>query len=124
MDSPECCLPAVHGPGSGVPVPGPVTVAGVDPVIAARTVGGTAQRVGLGTHQGVDERRQHGAQQIGFGMVEVLGQELDRVNTMVRGHRVVLLRGTLVGLLKDHAVAASHHDATLNNGATPYTTSV
>jgi len=30
----------------------------------------------------------------------------------------------LVGLLKDHAVAASHHDATLNNGATPYTTSV
>jgi len=26
--------------------------------------------------------------------------------------------------LKDHAVAASHHDATLNNGATPYTTSV
>ena len=57
-------------------------------------------------------------------MLEVLGQELGRVNTVVCGHRVVLLRRTLVGLLKDHAVAASHHDATLNNAATPYTTSV
>jgi hypothetical protein len=37
---------------------------------------------------------------------------------------VVLLRRTLVGLLKDHAVAASHHDATLNNAASSYTTSV
>jgi hypothetical protein len=30
----------------------------------------------------------------------------------------------LSGLLKDHAVAASHHDATLNNAASSYTTSV
>jgi hypothetical protein len=45
------------------------------------------------------------------------------VNTVVRGHRVVLLRRTLVGLRKDHAVAASHHNATLNNGASSYTTS-
>lgn len=43
---------------------------------------------------------------------------------MVCGHRVVLLRRTLVGLLKDHAVAASHHDATLKNAASSYTTSV
>jgi hypothetical protein len=56
--------------------------------------------------------------------LEVLGQELGRVNTVVRGHRVVLLRRTLVGLLKDHAVAASRHDATLNNAASSYTTSV
>jgi len=79
---------------------------------------------GLGAHQRVDERLEHGAQQIRLGALEVLGQELGRVNTEVCGHRVVLLRRTLVGLLKDHAVAASHHDATLNNGATPYTTSV
>jgi hypothetical protein len=30
----------------------------------------------------------------------------------------------LVGLLKDHAVAASHHDATLKNANSSYTTSV
>jgi hypothetical protein len=38
------------------------------------------------------------------------------------GHRVVLLR-RLGRSSEDHAVTASQHEATLNNGATPYTTS-
>jgi len=48
------------------------------------------QRVGLGAHQGVDERLEHASQQVGLGALEVLGQELGRVNTVVRGHRVDL----------------------------------
>jgi len=70
------------------------------------------------------ERPEHRTQQIWLGALEVLEQELGRVNTVVCGHRVMLLRRTLVGLLKDHAVAASHHDATLKNAASSYTTSV
>ena len=43
----------------------------------------------------------------------------------VRAYRVglFLLASASRRSPRDHAVAASHHDATLNNGATPYTTS-
>jgi len=38
--------------------------------------------------------------------------------------RAACVRRPAGGLLKDHAVAVSHHDPTLNNGAATYTVSV
>jgi hypothetical protein len=85
---------------------------GLDPLVGIQR----AQVRSRGAHQVSRNVASMEPQQVGLGALEVLGQELGRVNTVVCGHRVVLLRRTLVGLLKDHAVAASHHDATLNNG--------
>ena len=52
---------------------GPVAVAGVHPLRAARPVRGAADRVRLGAHQRLDERLQHRAQQIRLGTLELLG---------------------------------------------------
>ena len=81
----------------------------------------TSASAPIGVSMNVPE---HTTQQIGLGALEVLGQELGRVTTVVCGHRLVLRQRTLVGLLKDHAIAASHHDATLKNAASSYTMSV
>jgi hypothetical protein len=51
--------------GPGVPLPRPVTVALVDPLIAALAVAGAAQRLDLGGHQRLSERLDHRPQQIG-----------------------------------------------------------
>jgi len=52
-------------------------------VTAHGRVLGTAPRIGelFSTHQRLDEPREHRAQQVRLGTLNVLGQELDRVNT-------------------------------------------
>ena len=45
-----------HGADAGVEVPVPVTVTGVDPVVGAWAVVGSAQHVGFGAPQGVEEQ--------------------------------------------------------------------
>jgi hypothetical protein len=60
----------VHRADPGVEVPVPVTVAHVDPLRAPGTVLGAADRVGLGTHQRVDEDAQQLAQQVGVGRAQ------------------------------------------------------
>jgi hypothetical protein len=57
----------------------PVSVATVDATVRAFTEAGAAQAVGLGAHQGVDERRQQTAQ-VGVGVGEPIGQELVQVD--------------------------------------------
>jgi len=73
----------VPGPGPDFPLQGPLRIAGRDPVLGAHAIGGAAQRVDLGAYQRLDEHLQHRTQQIGLGTLEVLGQELGGVNTVV-----------------------------------------
>jgi hypothetical protein len=54
----------IEGARSGVELPVPVAVAHVGAVRAGLAVGGAADRVGFGGHQGVHERGQHLPQQI------------------------------------------------------------
>ena len=94
----------VQRAGPGVEVPVPVPVAGVHPLLAAFAVPGAADRVRLGAHQRLDERGQHGTQQVRARRGELIGQEHFGVDRVSRGHRVGLLRQTLRGPSKDHAV--------------------
>lgn len=82
-----------------------VTVARVDAVIAAFAIAGAAQAVRFGAHQCGDEGPEHRAQQVGACCGELVGQKLFGVDKVAIGHRVVLFQVTLVGLLKNHAVA-------------------
>jgi hypothetical protein len=91
----------------GVPLPGPVAVAGVDPLLAAGAVLGATSRVRLGAHQRLHEHPEQLAQQVRLGLLKVLVDQLGRVNTVgVDRHREFpFLKVDLLGLLEDHAVA-------------------
>jgi hypothetical protein len=82
----------LQGAGSGVEVAGPIAVADVDPGLAAPAVAGSADRVSFGAHEGVDEGREHLAQQVRWGLGQLLVQEVGRVDTARSGHRVALLK--------------------------------
>ena len=69
-----------------------VAVAGVDPLAGAFAVAGAAHRVGLRGQQRVDERRQQVPHQVRARLIQLLGEELGRVDTGSSGHRRVLLR--------------------------------
>ena len=98
----------LHAAGAGVEVPGPVAVAGVGPLRRALPVGSAADRVGLGRHQRLHERVQHRPEQVGLGVLQVLGHERRQVNRVgVDGHRGDSFSRTSQGLLKDHAVAVA-----------------
>ena len=71
----------VQSAGAGVEVAVSVAVALVDPARAGLAVLGTADRVGLGAHERVDERGQHLPQQIRTGLGQLLVQEVGRVDT-------------------------------------------
>src|SRR3954453_18656557 len=65
----------LKGADTGVGLPGPVAVAAIRAGLAALTSGGTADGVGLGGHERVDERRKHLPQQIRTGLSQLLVQE-------------------------------------------------
>ena len=100
----------------------PVAVAGVDPLGAAGTVLGAADRVRLSTHQSVDEDAEQLTQQIGAGGGQVLVQEAGRVQTGSSGHRGSFSRVDLVGLSKNHAVTAYTSTTTPSPGPGSHTT--
>ena len=106
----------VQGADPGVEVPVPVTITDVDPARAGNPIRGTADRVGLRRHQGVQERGQQRPEQIRRRGRHLVVQHAGRINTGLCGHRVVLHRVDLVGLSKDHAVAALSAYATPING--------
>ena len=77
--------------GSGVPLPRPIPIAGVDPLVAALPVRGTAQRIRLGAHQRLSERLHHRPQHVRARRLQLLAQKAGRVHTLRYGHRVALL---------------------------------
>jgi hypothetical protein len=80
----------------------PVPVALIRSIAAALTVSGAAHRVGLRTHQSMDERGQQLAQHVGVSGGESFGQHLGPIDIVGSGHRVdSFARVTLVGLSKD-----------------------
>jgi hypothetical protein len=83
-------------------------------------VSSAAQRIGLGTHHGVDERLEHRAQQVRLRMLEVFGQEPGRVNTVIRGYRFDLLQGDFEGSGGGRLTSRRH----AQQRASSYTTSV
>src|SRR5690606_29479379 len=74
-----------------VPLPAPVAVTGVDPLVAALPVRGTADRVRLGAHQRFGERLDHRPKKIRARRLQLLAQKAGRVHTLGCGHRVVSL---------------------------------
>lgn len=59
-----------------------VAVAGVWLGLGADTIFGPAHGTALGTQQGADERRQHGAHQTRRRLLELFCQETGRIDTM------------------------------------------
>jgi hypothetical protein len=85
----------------------PVPVALIRSGITALTISSAAQRVGFGTREGVNERRQQLAQHVGKSGRESLGQHLGPVDIVGSGHRVgFFARVTLDGLSKNHAMTS------------------
>jgi hypothetical protein len=81
------CLSAVSGSphrraDAGVEVAVAVAVAGGDPFGRTLAVAGAADRVGLGTHERLDERGEHVAQQIRAASGELVGERLVRVDSL------------------------------------------
>ena len=84
----------------------------IGPLGAALPVPSTAQGVGFGTHQGVDERGQQFAQHVGVGGGESFGQHNGPVDIVGSGHRVdSFARVTLDGL-SNHAMTFNHSTTT------------
>ena len=82
----------IQGADPGVQVAVAVAVAGVDPLAGAFAVACAAHRVGLRGQQRVDERGQQVPHQVRARLIQLLGEELGRVDTGSSGHRRVLLR--------------------------------
>jgi len=112
----------VHRADPGVEVPVTVAVARVGPIGAAGAVLGPADRVGLRAHQGIDERGQQVAQQVWGGVGQLLVQEPGRLDTGSSGHRMLFSRVDLVGLSKNHAVAAYTSTTAPSPGPVSHTT--
>ena len=110
----------VPGPGPDFPLQCPLRIAGRDPVLGAHAIGGAAQRVDLGASTNICtiERNRSDSARSRCSDKNWAGSILWFASS--RGAP----SSTLSGLVKDHAVTASHHDATLTNGPPTYTTSV
>jgi len=80
----------VHGPGPGVKGPGPVAVAGVDPLGGSLAVAGAADGAGLGRHEDLGEGLDHLSDQVGTAVsLELLAQPAQRVNLVRDFHRII-----------------------------------
>ncbi len=117
----------LDGPGPRVPLARAIAVAVVAPLVADLPVFGVAEGVGLGGHEGVSERFDHRAQQIGTRRGEILLGEGVQGQTVGCGHRADLLRASTP---RRSAGGRSHIRAltptpgqTPGSGGNPYTTS-
>lgn len=84
-----------------------------------------AGRARLGTHQRLDERAQHAAQQIMFGTLEVFGHERGKVNRSgLAVVAVISFSRAFRRSSEDHAVAVFYAHTTRRSSRMPYTTSM
>ena len=111
----------VHGADAGVQIAVAVPVALSRPARIGAAVLGTDYRVGISRQQGVDDRLQQAAHQIGTGLSQSFAEQASRVDNVRSGHRDAPFERSVEGELEGSRGGRVYVHARdeLSNRATP-----